>query len=78
MPRLLLLLCLIGLGSAALAAEPAAGPGTAGVGTAITPAQARQALEVLNDPQKRAQFTATLEAIVKAQPAPGAAPAAGP
>jgi moderate conductance mechanosensitive channel len=35
----------------------------------ITPEQARQALDVLNDPIKRAEVTATLEAIARAQPA---------
>jgi small-conductance mechanosensitive channel len=58
---------------------------------AVTPDQARAALDVLNDPRKRAQFISTLEAIVKAQPPgkqpqgvqasngqPGAAPAAPP
>jgi len=43
---------------------------------ALTPAQARAALEVLNDPKKRAEVTATLEAIAKAPPAP--VPHAGP
>jgi small-conductance mechanosensitive channel len=54
--------------------------------TQITPAQAQQALDVLNNPQKRAEMTATLEAIIKAHPAastpakasdakPGATPA---
>jgi len=37
---------------------------------ALTPAQARAALDVLNDPKKRAEITATQEAIVKAQPVP--------
>ena len=35
---------------------------------AITPAQANQVLEVLNDPAKRAAFAATLQAIVKGVP----------
>lgn len=43
----------------------------------ITPTQAQQALDVLNDPAKRAAVAATLEAILKAQPATGA-PAATP
>jgi small-conductance mechanosensitive channel len=45
--------------------------------TSITPEQARQALDVLNDPAKRAAITATLEAIARALPATptGAAPA---
>jgi moderate conductance mechanosensitive channel len=42
----------------------------------ITPDQARQALDVLNDPAKRAEFTATLEAIVKGAP-PAATPSSG-
>ncbi len=44
---------------------------------AITPEQARQAIDVLNDPAKRAAITATLEAIARAQPAAGT-PAAAP
>jgi small-conductance mechanosensitive channel len=36
---------------------------------ALTPDQARIALDTLNDPKKRAAFAATLEALVKAQPA---------
>jgi moderate conductance mechanosensitive channel len=43
---------------------------------AISADQARAALEVLNDPAKRAAFTATLGAIVKAHPAAAAAPPA--
>jgi moderate conductance mechanosensitive channel len=42
---------------------PAAAP------AGITPDQARQALEVLNDPAKRTAFAATLNAIIKANPA---------
>ena len=37
---------------------------------ALTPAQARQALEVLSDPNKRAQIIQTLQAIAKALPQP--------
>ncbi|MFL5285310.1 MAG: mechanosensitive ion channel domain-containing protein [Rhodopila sp.] len=44
---------------------------------AISADQARTALEVLNDPAKRAAFTATLNALLKAPPA-GHAPAAAP
>ena len=43
--------------------QPTANPG-------ISTDQARAALDVMNDPGKRAAFTATLNAIVKAQPAP--------
>src|ERR1700722_7050162 len=38
--------------------------------TALSPEQARTALETLNDPKKRAAFTATLEALIKGQPEP--------
>ena len=45
---------------------------------AASPAdQARVALEVLNDPAKRAAFGATLDAIIKAQPAGAVRCAAG-
>lgn len=90
---LLMLTCLVALAppSAAWAQRSAhaAEPATGG----ITPEQARQALEVLNDPARRAAFAATLNAIIKAQPparkaaakpneaapaANGAAPAAAP
>jgi small-conductance mechanosensitive channel len=37
---------------------------------AISPAQARDVLDTLNDPKKRAAFAATLEAITKALPVP--------
>ncbi|HUN42216.1 MAG TPA: hypothetical protein VMU81_18155, partial [Acetobacteraceae bacterium] len=59
-------LCLITCLLAALAAVPAhAQPPS----SQITATQAQQALEVLNDPAKRAAVTATLEAIIKAQAA---------
>jgi small-conductance mechanosensitive channel len=38
----------------------------------VTPAQAAQVLDVLNDPTKRAAFSATLQAIVKGLPTPDA------
>jgi moderate conductance mechanosensitive channel len=40
--------------------------------------EARTALDVLNDPAKRAAFGATLSAIIKAQPAPSTPSAGGP
>ncbi len=43
----------------AAAAKPPAAP-------ALTPAETRQMIELLNDPQKRAAFTATLETLQKA------------
>jgi small-conductance mechanosensitive channel len=57
-----------------LAQPPPASPAPA-----LTPAQARAALDVLNDPKKRAEVTTTLQAIAKAQPAPAQpAPALAP
>ncbi len=56
--------------AAALAAPAAHIAPTAPV-PAITPEQARQAIDVLNDPAKRAAITATLEAIARAQPQTG-------
>ncbi len=56
----------------AAAAKPPAAP-------ALTPAETRQMIDLLNDPQKRAAFTATLETLSKATavvnpPKPAAAP----
>jgi small-conductance mechanosensitive channel len=68
-----ILLCAVVLGASSpsfaqkQAAPPAAAP-------AISADQARAALDVLNDPAKRAAFGATLDAIIKAQPG-AAAPA---
>ncbi|HUN44364.1 MAG TPA: mechanosensitive ion channel domain-containing protein [Acetobacteraceae bacterium] len=66
---LLALLALLLLSPCRALAQPA---------PALTPAQARTALEVLNDPKKRAEVTATLEAIAKAQPLPAAHAAPSP
>jgi moderate conductance mechanosensitive channel len=72
-------------GLAALAQPPANAAGAAPAAAAaapISPDEARRALEVLKDPQKRAQVTSTLETIAKAQPQaaapPTPAPAPGP
>jgi small-conductance mechanosensitive channel len=56
----------------AAAPAPAPAPPKSPVVTAptISPAQARDVLDTLNDPKKRAAFTATLEAITKALPVP--------
>jgi moderate conductance mechanosensitive channel len=59
---------IVGLPGLAIAQTPH------GPAPAISAEQARAALDVLNDPNKRAAFTATLNAIVKAQPS-AAAPA---
>jgi small-conductance mechanosensitive channel len=58
---LLVLLAILALPPLAAAAEPAPPP-------AITADQAKAALDVLNDPKKRAAFQATLQAIVAARP----------
>ena len=56
---------------------PAAEAGQVGNPGGLSPAEAQRALEVLKDPQKRAQLIATLEAIAKAlPPQAGAKPAA--
>jgi small-conductance mechanosensitive channel len=67
MKALLFGLLLLLLASARVVAQPA---------PVLTPAQARTALDVLNDPRKRAEMTATLEAIAKAHPAPAGKPTA--
>lgn len=75
MTRLLfLLVALLALADGARAQTPAQKPNAV---PAITADQARVALDVLNDPKKRAAFAATLDAIVKAQPPP-AAPSSTP
>ena len=76
MPRLLILACIISLalGLAVRAQPPTPAP------PQITAAEAQQALSVLQDPQKRAQFIAVLETLARAAPSepPGAKPAAPP
>ncbi len=82
---LLLILLAAGIGHA-FAAVPAqsVAPQSAAPSLASQPvsaAQARQAIDVLNDPAKRAQVLDTLEAIARAQsalPAPPATPAPAP
>ena len=61
---------LVVLGLAATGPVRAAATDPAPTATpSITPAQAQQVLDVLNDPAKRAAFAATLEAVVKGLPA---------
>ena len=64
---LLLIVALLAVPAVAPAQAPAGSP-VASVGTkpasAISAEQARIALDVLNDPKKRAAFAATLDAIV--------------
>ena len=72
MLRLPILLCLVLLAVAAPAwAQPPTQPAPQ-----ITPDQARQALQVLQDPHKRAEIITTLEAIARSHPAPEPAPPA--
>jgi moderate conductance mechanosensitive channel len=56
-------------------AAPAPAPAAASP-PALTPEQAQSVLEILNDPAKRAQFAATLEAMTHALPASRPAPTA--
>jgi small-conductance mechanosensitive channel len=77
---LLILLCALAIGvpTRSFAQAPGAPPAAA---SSLSPDQARAALDVLNDPGKRAAFAATLNAIVAARPAataPAAAPAPAP
>lgn len=72
-------LCLLALlWAAPLRAQPPATPPAAA--PELTQAQARQAVELLNDPKRRAALIAVLEAIARTQPAPKptAAPAGTP
>ncbi|MFM0736185.1 mechanosensitive ion channel [Paraburkholderia xenovorans] len=61
-------------------AQPAAPAAASGAAISLTPEQARQALDVLNDPKRRAQVTDTLHAIAAAgalaAPLPSASAAA--
>jgi small-conductance mechanosensitive channel len=78
MLRLLFIACLLALVPAApIWAQPPAN-GTTATAPGISPAQARQVLDTINDPQKRARFTATLEAIVKGLPPPAPTPEPAP
>ncbi len=76
---LLVLAALKGMVPIAWAASPAppAAPAPAPLAApALTTSEAKQALEVLNNPAKRAQVADTLEAIIRAENGPSAAPAA--
>ena len=55
------------------AATPPAATARPDAIAAISPVQAQQVLDVLNDPSKRAAFAATLEAITKGLPTPSTA-----
>jgi moderate conductance mechanosensitive channel len=71
MIRLILLMCILGLSAPSLAAAQKQGGATAPA-PSLPADQAKTALDVLNDPAKRAAVAATLNAIIKAQPAPSA------
>jgi moderate conductance mechanosensitive channel len=74
MLRLLILACLLALApSVSVRAQP-----PAPAAPQVTPDQARQAMEVLKDPAKRAQIITTLDAIARSQPAAKPAPAPAP
>ena len=78
---LLLCLCCAAAGAGLARAQPAPTAGTANAvspASALTPAQAQQVLDVLQDPAKRAQFVSTLQAMAKALPPSPAAPPAKP
>ena len=75
---ILIILCAILLGWPA--PSSAQKPGSSLSAPSISADEARSALDVLNDPAKRAAFSATLNAIIKAQPAastPGVGEPAG-
>ncbi len=63
---------------ASLLAPPAAKSAPAPSSPALSPAETRQMLDLLNDPQKRAAFTATLETLSKAANAANPAKPADP
>jgi small-conductance mechanosensitive channel len=77
MRLVLILLCAVMLGVPTTASAQKAANPPAGV-PAISADQARTALEVLNDPAKRAAFAATLNAIIKTQAAGASAAPAEP
>src|SRR5690242_10194383 len=87
MMRWLVFLSLFGLAlwsAVAVRAEqpaPSAAPGAAGTAASnasgLTPAEAQRAVDLLQDPRKRAELIDTLQAIAKAAPA-SAKPAAPP
>jgi small-conductance mechanosensitive channel len=69
-------LCLLALlASSCVTAQAQAQSSSSPATPSITPEQARRALDVLSDPAKRAEITATLEAIARAQVVAPVAPA---
>jgi small-conductance mechanosensitive channel len=72
-----MLFCLLLFFAASAHAQQQAAPAPAPappVAAKLSPAEAQAVLDVLNDPQKRAAFTATLQALVKATKAAAPAP----
>ncbi|MGI3777123.1 MAG: mechanosensitive ion channel domain-containing protein [Janthinobacterium lividum] len=61
--------CLAALLAIVLAAAPLRPAAAADAPAPVSTAQARQILDLLNDPARRAQFAATLQAMAKAAPA---------
>ena len=79
MRKLLIVWLLILFAAPAFAAAPAPASAASAAPITLTPAQARQALAVLNDPRQRAQIVDTLHAIAAAgalSAPPASAPAA--
>ncbi|MBV9735221.1 MAG: mechanosensitive ion channel [Acidisphaera sp.] len=75
---LLLLVCAVGGATAHAQSPPAVAPAPAATmpsAPTLSPAQAQQVLDVLQDDRKRAAFLATLQDIAKALPPPAATPA---
>ncbi|TKC92400.1 mechanosensitive ion channel [Trinickia terrae] len=78
---LFLLITFLSATSPSRAAPPAAAPASNPSPVALTPDQARQALDVLNDPRRRAQIEVTLRAVAAAgalSAPPASASAASP
>jgi small-conductance mechanosensitive channel len=73
MTRVLLALLFLAMAAVGAAAQGGGAPAPA---ASLSATQARQALEVLKDPAKRAQVIAVLEALAKAAPAAASPPAA--
>jgi moderate conductance mechanosensitive channel len=78
MMRTLLFLALLALAAIRPVEGSAQQPATQAAAPALTAAQAQQALDVLQDPQKREQLIETLRAIAKAEPAASPPAAAAP
>ncbi len=71
----LTLFAMLVLGASRPHAQQGSAPAPAAIPSgALSPEQARAALDTLNDPKKRAAFAATLEALIRGQPEPDPPP----